>query len=168
MTMWNGFAAAFLVAGVVLGSAVHAADEAKAATDSPATTESKPKQHIMMDHSKGDTKSMGMMKDKNVKIHTAGDPPTPDTNKPGEAHIMMDHSKGDTKSMNMMKDKTVPIHKHGEPVVKSKKKCVEHVMMDHSRGDPKSMSMMKDKTVPIHKSGDCVGTPEVAAPVPKP
>ena len=169
MTISSSVRIFLLGAGLALGTAVHAADEpSKSPPDAPAATETKPEQHIMMDHSPADTKSMRMMKDKKVKIHTAGDPPAPDTTKPGEEHIMMDHSKGDIKSMSMMKDKTVPIHKHGEPVAMSKKKCVEHVMMDHSRGDPKSMGMMKDKTVPIHKSGDCVPTPEAAAPAPKP
>ena len=106
-----------LGASMVLGIAVHAADEpAKTNSDAPAATETKPEQHIMMDHSRANTKAMRMMKDKKVKIHTAGDPSAPDATKPGEEHIMMNHSMGDTKSMGMMKDKTIPIHKSGDCV----------------------------------------------------
>jgi len=169
MTKRGFLPASILVAGLTFGFAVHAGDEPiKPSADPTAVTEKKPEQHIMMDHSIGDTKSMSRMKDKPVKIHTAGDPPAPDTTKPGEEHIMMDHSIGDTKSMSRMKDKTVRIHKHGQPAeVSASNPCQEHVMMDHSIGDSKSMSKMKDKTVPIHKSGDCTPATSVAPVAPK-
>ena len=68
----------------------------------------------MMDHSKGDTKSMNMMKDKTIPIHNKCKP----TVKPAAAvkpedHMMMDHSPGDLKSMSKMKDKKIPIHHSG-------------------------------------------------------
>ena len=144
-------------------SAVSAADEPKAVSEPPKTsTDSKAKDavskdHVMMDHSKGDTKSMNMMKDKTIPIHHEGDPPAkasgPDDCKD---HIMMDHSKGDTKSMNMMKDKTIPIHNKCKPTGKpaAAVKPEDHMMMDHSPGDLKSMSKMKDKKILIHHSGN--------------
>ena len=158
-----------LVAGLGINIGARADDVPTPSTPAtPAASEKKPEQHIMMDHSKVDPKAMSRMKDKTVRIHTAGDPPEPDATKAGEEHMMMDHSVGDTKSMSRMKDKTVPIHKQGEPMPDpANRPCVDHIMMDHSKADPKAMSRMKDKTIPIHKSGDCTPTsptPSVTPP----
>ena len=161
--------ACLLVAGLGISMGARAAGEPTPATPAPsAATEKKPEQHIMMDHSPADAKSMRTMKDKKVKIHTAGDTPEPDAAKTGKEHIMMDHSVGDAKSMRTMKDKTVPTHKQGQPMANpANAPCEEHIMMDHSNADPKAMGRMKDKTVPIHKSGDCAPTsttPSVTPP----
>jgi hypothetical protein len=150
-------AASMLVAGFTFSMVAEAADPPTESAQSAApATEKKPEQHIMMDHSVGDTKAMARMKDRKVPVHTAGDPAPPSDTKPGEEHIMMDHSKADVKSMSRMKDKTVPVHKAGEPVnTAADKPCQEHIMMDHSKADAKSMARMKDKNVPVHKSGNC-------------
>lgn len=110
---------------------------------------------MMMDHSRGDPKSMNMMKDKKVPVHHEGDAPASTDSAGCKEHVMMDHSVGDPKSMNMMKYKKVPVHKGCKPADSTVKsdKPVDHVMMDHSVGDPKSMNMMKDKKVPIHHDG---------------
>ena len=128
------------------------------ADDPPAkeTEKAKDQGHMMMDHSKGDQKSMSRMKDKTIPIHHEGDAATAkDPNAPKE-HIMMDHSPGDTKSMSRMKDKNVPIHHDGDPST-AKADGKEHIMMDHSPGDTKSMSHMKNKTVKTHKNGESTG-----------
>ena len=73
MTKRGFLRASALVAGLTFGIAIHAGDEPiKPSPEPTAATGKKPDQHIMMDHSIGDTKSMSKMKDKTVPIHKSG------------------------------------------------------------------------------------------------
>ena len=71
------------ILGIAVAGITYAADEPKAAPESPkASTESASKPapdsgHIMMNHSIGDPKSMNMMKNKKAPIHHSGDAATP-------------------------------------------------------------------------------------------
>ena len=66
------------------GSDAHSADEPTTQSPPEVTANgAKPEQHIMMDHSPGDAKAMSAMKDKTVKVNTAGDPPSARETEPG-------------------------------------------------------------------------------------
>lgn len=143
------------------GTSSFATEEPKAVSVAPIAStvpqpSAKAQEHIMMDHSPGDAKSMRTMKDQTIPVHRAGDPPVkPASTADCKDHIMMDHSAADAKSMRTMKDKAVPIHNRCNPTSKpaAPAKPEAHIMMDHSRADAKSMRHMQDRTVPVHKSG---------------
>ena len=76
-----------LVAGLGISIGARADDVPTPSTPAtPAASEKKPEQHIMMDHSKADPKAMSRMKDKTVPIHKSGDctptSPTPSVTPP--------------------------------------------------------------------------------------
>lgn len=146
---------------------VYADDRAAPGPAAPQSSTS-GEDHMMMDHSPADGKSMNKMKDKGVPIHHAGDEPKADAGSPGEDHMMMGHSPADGKGMSKMKDKKSSIHHSGQKpkTAAPDTQGEDHMMMDHSQADGKSMSKMKDKTVPIHHSEAAPATAPDATPKP--